>query len=453
MASHSFSPEPVGVPSVATEFRRIATAVPAPGTSDVLALLDRYEARAMHGQLPVVWDSAQGFQVRDPAGNTYIDFTSTIFVANVGHAHPRVKAALVETIEGDLLHSYTYATEIRARYLERLIQFTPAPLEKAFLLSAGTEATECALKLMRMHGLAAGKRRGGVISFAGSMHGRTLAAEMLTRQSDWFGYEDPNIHRLPFPYPWELGDEDPAARARRDLEGLAAAGVDLARDVCGIIFESYIGWAAAFFPPAYVQALAEAAREHDILVVFDDIQGGFGRTGKLFAYEHYGVEPDLVCLGKGIASGFPLAGVVGRRALLDLPETGAMSSTHSANPLACAAGLATIDVLEEERLVEESARKGELLFERLHALRRRHPERISHVLGHGLLAALIVTGADGGPDGEAASRISELAMQKGLLVVHTGRESIKLGPPLTIPDAALAEGLDVFEEAFAEVVG
>lgn len=418
----------------------------------MLERLDSSEARSMHGQLPVVWDRAEGCQVFDAYGNCWIDFTSTIFVTNVGHAHPQIKAALSGVIDHGLIHSYTFATEIRARYLERLIEVTPEPLQKAFLLSAGTEATECAVKLMRLHGLAAGKRHGGIVSFEGSMHGRTFLAEMLSRQSDWMGFQDPHVHRLPFPYPWTLGDSDGAAQAERDIASLAESGVDLERDVCGFMLESYIGWGAVFFPVAYVQRIAEFSREHGILLTFDDIQGGFGRTGRLFAYEHYGVEPDLVCCGKGIASGFPLSAVLGRREIMDLPALGAMSSTHSANPLASAAGLATIEILESERLVDEARRKGEILFGRLHQLQQRFPNRISHVLGQGLVAALIVTDEAGRPDGRTASRISERLMQQGLLVVHTGRESIKLGPPLSIPDDALLEGLDVLDATIAEVL-
>lgn len=453
IVGYRFSTDPVAVPAVRTKYRTIATALPTAESAATFDALERYESRSMHGQLPVVWDSAEGFQVTDAHGNRWIDFTSTIFVANIGHAHPRVKAALRSTIDSNLIHSYTFATEIRARYLERLIEFVPPCLEKAFLLSAGTEATECALKLVRLYGLQVGKRKGGVVSFTGSMHGRTMAAEMLSRQSDWMGHADPGIHRLPFPYPWELRGLTGRELFERDVASLEKQGIDLGKDIAGFILESYIGWGAVLFPPDYVQALADFAHAHDILLVFDEIQGGFGRTGKLFTYQHYDVEPDLVCCGKGIGSGLALSAVLGRRELMDLPDVGSMSSTHSANPLACAAGLATIDVLEDENLVEESQRKGELLFARLEALQKRQASRISHVLGKGLLASVLVTDEAGGPDAETASRIAERAMQKGLLVVHTGRESIKLGPPLPIPDDALLEGLDVLEEAFGEIVG
>jgi 4-aminobutyrate aminotransferase-like enzyme len=461
MPGYHFSDIPADVPKVRTRFRQINTRIPVPESLSILEDLAKYESRSMHGQLPVVWDRAEDFQVWDKFGNCWIDFTSTIFVANVGHANPHVKNTIRRVIDEDLLHSYTFATEIRARYLKKLIEFAPAQFEKAFLLSSGTEAMECAMKLMRLNGRAAGKRKGGIISFEESMHGRTMGAQMLggtPAQREWIGYEDPNIYRLPFPYPWALWNENAGHLSGRekfqgDIEQLASLGVDFKKDICGFIMESYIGWGAVFYPKDYIQALVEFARANDILVAFDEIQGGFGRTGKLFAYQHYEVEPDLICCGKGMSSSLPLSAVLGRASIMDLPDVGSMSSTHSANPLSCAAGLANIEVIELQNLVSESERKGEILFSRLGEVQKQFRERVSYVLGKGLLAALIlVDPATGKPDGDTASKVCERAMQKGLLVVHTGRESIKIGPPLTIPDAALLEGLDVLAESIEEIV-
>lgn len=460
MGGFQFSRVPVPVPEVETRFRRIRTPIPNPASLPILDDLERYESRSMHGQMPVVWDRASGFQVSDSSGNTWIDFTSTIFVTNAGHGNPRVKAALGEIIGHDLLHSYTYATEIRARYLKRLVGATPPQLEKAFLLSSGTEAAECAIKLLRMHAQARGKRHGGIISFEDAMHGRTLGAQMLggsPASRAWIGYEDPHIHRIPFPYPWVLWEEGREVsgedRFHADIDRLLARGIDPGSDLAGFILESYIGWGAVFFPPDYVRALFRWAREQGLPVVFDEIQGGFGRTGKFFAYQHYGVEPDMVLCGKGISSCLPLSAVMGSRAMMDLPEVGSMSSTHSANPLSCAAGLATLEFLESRDLVEEAARRGEILFAGLHRLQERYPERIRYVFGKGMLASLILADpATGQPDPLTASLVCEKAMQKGLLLVHTGRESIKIGPPLTIEDEALGEGLSVLAESVGEVV-
>jgi 4-aminobutyrate aminotransferase-like enzyme len=458
MAGWEFNMVPKKVPKVKTNFREISTSLPVPESLGIFEQLEKYESRSMHGQMPVVWDRAVDFQVFDKFGNCWIDFTSTIFVTNSGHANAQVVAGLQKQIDQRLLHTYTFAHEIRMQFLRKLIEITPPQFEKAFLLSAGTEATECAVKLMRMHGQTIRDSKIGIISFEGSMHGRTMAAEMLKgnlKTSAWIGYKDPNIHSLPFPYPWGEKSNDSncdwASHFEQDMQSLKDRGLKF-DDIGGFIIESYLGWGAIFYPIKYIQALVSFARKHNALITFDEIQGGFGRTGKLFVYQHYGVEPDLLCLGKAISGGLPLSAVIGKREIMDLPDIGSMSSTHSANPLSCAAGLANLEYLDENRLVEESARKGKILHQRLNNLKSKYPERIAYVFGQGLIAGVILKDLNTGrPEAMFANQVCEKAMQKGLLLVHTGKESIKIGPPLTIPDEALKEGLDVLEECFAEV--
>jgi 4-aminobutyrate aminotransferase-like enzyme len=455
MAAHSFTRQPQLVPAVLTANRLIQTAIPTPGTREILERLETCESRSMHGQLPLVWDRAEDFSVFDAAGNRWIDFTSTIFVANVGHSNPRVTAAMKEALDRPLYGCYAYANESRARYLEKLVTFAGAPFEKAFLLSSGTEATEGALKLMRMHGQKQGKRRRGVICIEGNWHGRTMGAQMMSSnlaQREWIGYQDADIHHIPFPYEWTLKGRTPEAFLDESLAKLEKAGIDLAKDVCGFMLETFQGWGAVFYPPEYVQGIERVCRKYGILLTFDEMQAGFGRTGKSFGFKHYGVTPDLICCGKGMGGGVPLSGVIGRAEIMDLPDVGNMSSTHSANPLVCAAGLAVIEEMEERNLIAETVRKGELMFASLHKQQARFPDRISHLLGKGLIAAVLFKNpVTGEADGSFTSKVAELCMQKGLLVVHTGRESIKLGPPLTITDDALLEGIDVLGEAIAEV--
>lgn len=458
MRSYKFSLMPRKVPLVNTKFRKIKTEIPAAESISILEDLEKHESRSMHGELPIVWDRAEDFQVFDKYGNCWIDFTSTIFVANTGHSNPMVIKALQKQLNQKLIHTYTFAHEIRARFLKKLVEITPDYLEKAFLLSAGTEATECAVKLMRMYGQTINSSKVAVVSFKGSMHGRTMGAEMLKGNTDlsaWIGYKDPNVYHLPFPYPWLVKDSsqnyDWVEQFRRDIQSLKEEELDF-NNICGFMIESYQGWGAIFYPKTYIKELFNFAKKYNILVAFDDIQGGFGRTGKLFAYQYYDVEPDLVCLGKALSGGLPLSAVMGRREIMDLPQIGSMSSTHSANPLCCAAGLANIEEIETRSLIEESARKGEILHSYLNKLKDKYPDYISCILGKGLLAAIIVTNPKNHKqDGLIASRICEKAMQKGLLLVHTGRESIKIGPPLTIPDDALMEGLDVLEESICEM--
>jgi 4-aminobutyrate aminotransferase-like enzyme len=455
MPNYKFSRMPINVPKVHTKNRFINTPIPAPGTEDSLRLLEQYESKSMQGQIPIIWNKAEDFSIYDKQGNKWIDFTSTIFVANVGHGNQRVRNAVKDVLEKPLLHTYAYANEERVQYYKKLVEFAGPPFEKAFLLSAGTEATEAALKLMRMNGQKNKKSKLGIICIDGNWHGRTLGAQMMSgnpSQKEWIGYHDPNIHHIPFPYPWALNGKTGAEFLEIGLGNLQKSGVDLENDICGFMLETFQGWGAVFYPKEFVQAIEDICIKNNILLTFDEMQSGFARTGKKFGYEHYEVQADLLCCGKGIASGFPLSAVIGTAEIMDLPELGNMSSTHSANPFVCAAGMATLEEIDRLDLVNETDRKGLIFHQKLNELKLKYSDNISYVLGKGLIAALIFKLPNTSePDTLLPSIITEKAMQKGLLVVHTGRESIKIGPPLTITDEALLEGLEVLDESIGEV--
>jgi 4-aminobutyrate aminotransferase / (S)-3-amino-2-methylpropionate transaminase / 5-aminovalerate transaminase len=450
MAGGSFSHVPIKVDAVNTKYRKINTAIPVPESLPLLEKMYRLESHSMHGQMPIIWDKAEDFQVYDPWGNVWIDFTSTIFVANAGHGNKRIREALKKLLDKPLLHTYTYASQERIDYLEYLISNTPPQFEKAFLLSAGTEATETALKLMRLNGQKSGKRKGGVICFNGAFHGRTMGAQMMTGSvpaREWIGYQDPNIHHLPFPYPWEEGVSDPKEFLYTSLNNLfLEKGLDPDKDLCGIMLETFQGWAGIFYPKEFVQELVRYANQRGILVAFDEMQAGFGRTGKLFGYMHYDVEPDLLCCGKGASSGLPLAIVLGSKEVMDLPDVGSMSSTHSANPLCCVAGHENLKAMLEDGLIENSKNLGFVFHEVLDEMKAKYSQHIKFIFGKGLLAALVFLDENGNPLNNLCDSICEKAMQRGLLVVHTGRESIKLAPPLSITEDALLEGLNVLDE-------
>ena len=270
-------------------------------------------------------------------------------------------------------------------------------------------------------------------------------------QRDWIGYQDPDIYHIPFPYPWAIHQVHPEDFLRVGLERLTSKGVNIGTDISGFMLETFQGWGALFYPSEFVKSIKNICDEYNILLAFDEMQAGFARTGAAFGFEHYGVKPDLIACGKGMGGGMPLSGVLGRAEIMDLPDIGNMSSTHSANPLACAAGNAVIEEIEAKDLIKEAARKGVLLFGKLQELRARYPHRIDLISGKGLIAAIIFRHPEtGNPDALFPSRVAEFCMQKGLLVVHTGRESIKLGPPLTITDEALLEGLEVIGESILE---
>lgn len=456
MSSYSFSRKSKSVPFIQTQNRIIKTEIPCPGTKEVLEKLDKYESRSMHGQLPLVWDSASNFNIYDAGGNKFIDFTSAIFFANVGHSNQRVLQYMNKALEKPIMGCYAYGNEIRAQYLEKLIKFSGLNFDKAFLMSAGTESTEAAFKLMRMDGQKKNKRKLGIIAYENNWHGRTLAAQMMSgnlKQKEWVGYHDENIHHIKFPYPWVLKNESGESFFYNQIKTLNKKGIDPAKDLCGMIFETFQGWGAIFYPNDFVQAAEEFCKNNNILITFDEMQSGFGRTGKEFGYQNYGIKPDLLCLGKGMGNGYPISGVLGSNEIMDLPDIGNMSSTHSANPLGCSAGMAVIDEINENDLVSESYRKGKILHKRLNEIKENSNGLISNVLGKGMIASILFQDPKSGlPESVIPSKISEKCMQRGLLVVHTGRESIKIGPPLNISDEALLEGSAIIEETVGEYI-
>lgn len=454
MSEFKFRLDPAAVPKVETKHRRIVTAMPAPGTREVMESIGRYESSNAMDQLPVVWEEAHGHQIFDPWGNVWIDFTSTIFVTNSGHAHPHAVARLKAAMD-KLCHSYSYPTRIRAEYLARLVAFTPAYLTKASLFSTGTEASERAIKLARHYGMTKEPRRKVIVGWDGNFHGKTMGAQMAGgyhAQKDWIGYHDPYMVHLPFPYPWVLEEtgKSGAELFQDHLKLLQDKGIEL-NSIAAFLAESFQGWGALFYPKDYIQALREWSRQQDTLLIFDEIQAGFGRTGKLFAYEYYDVEPDLVTCGKGISGTIALSAVLGRGEIIDLDP--AYTSTHGGHPLACTAGLANIEIFESENLVAESKRKEALVAAEIERWKTRFPDRIGRVYGHGLLWGifLVKPGTDE-LDTHFCASVVERSLHKGVFNIHTGRGTIKLGPPLNIPDDALVEGLRAMEEAIAELI-
>lgn len=389
---------------------------------EIIDTINKYESRSMRNNLPVIWDSALDDIVWDINGKEYIDFSSGICVANSGHTNMKIVKSLCEQAS-KLSHAYIFPTKIKAQFLQFLIENTPKFIEKAFLVSAGTEATESALKLMKMYGHK--KQKDTIVSFYQSMHGKTLGAEFLRGHKPWMWNLQPEIVLLPFP---DKGDSfNDIINFYRDRKGLVLS------DIAGFMIESYQGWSAKFYPKKYIKELMGFAKKNKSLVCFDEIQSGMGRTGKLFNYMHYGIEPDLICVGKGFTSSLPMSGVLGRQEILDIPEEGDMSSTHSANPVCCAVGLANFK--EVLKLLPGVKKKGELLHE---GLKKIFPN--FEINGKGLLAGVIT------PSKEYATKVWYKAMKKGLLLIKTDKESIKIAPPLIISKKNLLLGLQILEK-------
>ncbi len=424
----------------------ITTSIPAPGTKQLMNKLNKVESRSMHGQLPIAWSKAKNFSIYDIAGNKFIDFTSTIFVANVGHSNDRVKKYINRSLKSNFIHSYAYINKIRAEYIDKLVKFCGKGFQKAFLMSAGTEATEAAFKLMRMYGQKKKKRKLGIVCFDGNWHGRTMAAQMMSgniNQKKWIGFHDKDIHHIPFPYPWLIKNGNEEEFLNLSIRNLKKK-LDLNKDVCGFMLETFQGWGALFYPKKYVKLLSKICKQNEILLTFDEMQSGFGRTGKNFGFQHYGIIPDLICCGKGMGGGVALSGVVGKKNIMDLPEVGNMSSTNSANPLACSAGLAVLEEIQDKKLTDKAKINGQLMHKKLLAIKKKHPN-LFNVYGKGLIAAIIFNKSQKNIN-KKLKLLVEKCMKDGLLLVYTGRESVKIGPPLTITKSAIIEGTQIIEK-------
>ena len=452
--AREFSITPKPVPPVSSQYRKIATPLPAPETVPMLESLHRTELRAMQGQPPVVWDRAEGFQIYDPAGNCWIDWSSGVLITNAGHSHPDVIKAIQEQTASHMIASYMFPNAARARFAERFSELLPEGHKKVFLLSTGSEAVECAIKLCRTHGIKVGGRKKNIIvSFEKAFHGRTLGSQQaggIPALKEWIVNLDAGFVQVPFPDGFRTADTS----FDFFLKCLADQGVS-GPNVCGVILETYQGGSAAFAPVEYMQQLRKWCDGHKALLVCDEVQAGFGRTGTMWGFEHYGIVPDLSTWGKGISSSLPLAAVAGRADVMDLHPPGSMSSTHSGNPVCCAAALASLEVVVREDLPAQAARKGAILHARLHSMAAKFAE-IGYVDGKGLVAgvACIKPGTNKEPHPDLAWDIVERCWHKGLLMfmpVGFGGATVKICPPLTISDDALAESLHVFEEAFAEV--
>jgi 4-aminobutyrate aminotransferase/diaminobutyrate-pyruvate transaminase/4-aminobutyrate aminotransferase/(S)-3-amino-2-methylpropionate transaminase len=427
-----------------------------PESLPVLEKLARYEPRSMGGQPPVVWDRAEGVQVYDCWGNMWLDWSSGVLVANAGHAHPKIRQAIRNQVDHGLLHNYCFPSDTRARTVEALAQVAPEGLKKVFLLTTGAEACECAIKLCRTWGKKlAGPEKITVVTFQNAFHGRTLGAQLaggIPALKEWIVNLDKDMVQVPFPD----GFRGPDTSFEGFLKALAAKGVR-PEQVAGVMTETYQGGNASFAPPEYMQKLRAWCDAQGALLVFDEVQAGFGRCGTYWGFEHYGVAPDLICCGKGISSGLPISAVIGRNDVMDLYPPGAMTSTHTGNPICAASVLANLQVIEEERLVERSAQLGEGIFQpELRRMGRRFPGRIGAVHGKGLVAALHMVKPHGiEPDAQCAAAVVRRAIEKGLMLfapVGFGGASVKLSPPLVISEEALREGLQVIEEALVEVL-
>jgi len=416
--------------------------------SELAELRATYVPRGITSSHPIAVDHVIGSELWDVSGKRYVDFAGGIGVMNVGHAHPLVMAAVEEQLSKATHTSFQVVQyESYLRLAERLCEVTPiAGAKKAIFLSTGAEAIENAVKIAR-----AATGREAIISFRGAFHGRTLLALSLTGSvqpyKQKFGPYAAEIYQTPFPYSYR-GWSTMAAMA--DLGNLLESEVAPNR-VAAIVIEPELGEGG--FVPApldFMRQLRELCDRHGILLIADEIQTGFGRTGKFFAVEHSGVQADLITVAKSLAAGFPLSGVVGRAEVMDAPDPGGLGGTYGGNPVACAAALAVMDVMRDEKLPERAARIGSVVEERMQSWARQH-ESIGEVRGLGAMMGmeLVRDRKTKEPADTETAKVLAAAREKGLILLRCGvhHNVIRTLMPLNIPDEQLEEGLDILGAA------
>jgi 4-aminobutyrate aminotransferase/(S)-3-amino-2-methylpropionate transaminase len=408
--------------------------------------------RGVATSLGVYVDHAKNAELWDVEGRRYIDFASGISVLNVGHLHPRVAAAVQQQLQR-VSHACFQVTpyEGYVALAERLNALAPGPTpKKSILFSTGAEAVENALKIARYH-----TRRSAVIAFSGGFHGRTLATMSLTGKVQpykaGFGPLLPEVFHVPFPMAYHGVTPQLCLAA---VERLFKADVEPTR-VAAIIIEPVLGEGGFYVaPPEFLRSLRTLCDLHGIVLIADEIQSGIARTGRMFAFEHAGVEPDLMTVAKSIAGGLPLAAVVGKAEIMDAPPAGGLGGTFAGSPLACAAALAVLDVIAEERLIERAQQLGTKLTARLKMLQAKYSV-IGEVRGLGAMVAieLVKNGSAEQPDADLTRALVQAAARQGLIILSCGiyGNVIRFLTALTISDALLSEGLDRLEAALSEV--
>lgn len=412
-----------------------------------------YLAQVLHRYTPLVIDTASGSYLYAHDGRRYLDFTCGIGVTNLGHGHPHVLEAARRQME-KLVHVSVVAHSAPMIALaEKLAQIAPGDLDMVFFGNSGAEAVEGAIKLARYV-----TGRPGLVAFQGGFHGRTYGALSLTASKAKYRerYEPllPSVYHVPYPYPFR-NPSGPGDAATLDY---VFASIDdlfdtriLPAKVAAFIVEPVLGEGGCVVPPiAFLRRLRELCDEHGILLILDEVQTGYGRTGTMFASEHFGVVPDIMTIAKSMGSGFPLSAVVASRELMEQWQPGAHGSTFAGNPVACAAGIATLEVFEREGVLENVRRRGPELLRRLRTLRA---PAIGEVRGLGLMIGIELIQPDGKPAHGLQERIRQVCLDSGLVVLAAGTHEnvVRLLPPLNLSGEELDEGWEILKAAFEEV--
>lgn len=410
---------------------------------------------ALHLYHPLAIEQGNGCWVTDLEGKRYLDCAAGTATLNIGHNHPRVRERVLRQLERFVHTGGIYYNDTTVAAAELLTSVTPAGLDMIFFSNSGAEAVEGALKLARFV-----TGRQGIIAFSGAFHGRTLGTVSVTTSSARYRsrYHPllPSVWHAPFPHcfrcPLGHRPESCSLACFGALEEMLGRLVTPA-EVAAILIEPVLGEGGYVpAPPEFLNRLRRLCDWHGILLIFDEIQSGMGRTGEWFAAQRYGVMPDIMTVAKGIASGFPLSALVAKRELMEQWPSGAHGTTFGGNPVACAAAIATIETIRDEGLLPRCVELGEHALARLREMRQRRP-LIGDVRGMGLMIGVELVEPDGGPAGNACERLLEWCRERGLLIINCGpdRNVLRLAPPLTITDGELEQALSIIEEGLGAV--
>ena len=434
----------------------VNTPIPGPRSRELIERWKKVEADSTGYQAAVVWDSGHGCTVTDVDGNTYLDWTSGVLVTNVGHCHPHLVKAVCEASE-KLLNNYECPSEYRVLAGEKLVSVLPDHMDQCFFLSTGSETVEAAIRLM--------KRKTGnfeLLGFEGGFHGRTYAAASiggLAGPKLGYGPAMAGVIRAPFPYFYRcpFGSRTEEECTEKHVELLDdVVRANSTGSLAGIMIEPYQGAAGFIFPPrGYLKRLEDWARDKRLLFTVDEVQSSYGRTGSQWAHTQEGLEPDLMCIGKGIGSGYPVSAIAGRSEVFDCLGKGEMSSTAGGNPVGSAAVVAVLEIMEKEGLSENAREMGALIVKRLKQTQEKC-RYLGDVRGRGLVMGLefVKDKKTKEPAPELIRPIIDRCAENGLLVGSVGifGNVIRVAPPLVITEAEAHESCDIMEKVLLSLV-
>jgi len=431
------------------EAPKLVTELPGPKAREVLERDERTTSPSLPRAYPFVPARGAGSVVEDVDGNVFLDVNAGIAVTSTGHCHPTVVEA-IQRQAAELIHysASDFYLPIYSELTDRLAQIAPMSSARSFLTNSGTEAVEAGIKLARWS-----TGRQYVIAFYGSFHGRSYGSVSLTASKATyragFGPLLPGVLHAYYgdgrDMPVPPGADAEGFPTLEHIEGFLMKKIVAPEEVAAIVVEPVMGEGGYIVPPdGWLQALRELCDRHGILLICDEVQSGMGRTGKMWAVEHFGVEPDILLSGKGIASGMPLGAMIAKDSVMTWTK-GTHGSTYGGNPVSCAAAIATLDVIEQEQLLENAAKVGDLVMNGLRDVQSRH-DAIREVRGLGLMIGIEL------PDHETQAAVERGAFERGLLMLGCGEASIRMSPALVFREDQARVALELFEEVVAETV-